>query len=410
MVAACINEAFPMSVSALETSHGRLPLAAAPAARGLGVEVASTFALAHPAWEALARTGCVTPYQQFGWVESYFRHVEAPEGAEPALVILRNAAAEPVMLLPLAVTPTRFGRVARFIGGKHANFHMPLLGADAGRLTAADIASALRQTARIAGIDLYHFMHQPLDWEGIKNPMALLGGQASPSAGYKTALEADGEAMLHARLSKDRRRKMRQKEAKLAAMGAVRYHKPASDDEARALLDRFLAQKAERFSTQGIDDPFAGPQVRAFLDEITTRRDAGGQPILRFHALMLDERPVAIFGGVDDGKRFSGVITAFDGDEEIARTTPGETLLMMMVKDCCARGLATFDLGVGEARYKMAICDATEPLIDTLVPVTVKGRLLAAGMGAGTLGKRIVKQTAVGRAALGFFRKMKARG
>lgn len=399
-----------MSVSVIETSPGRLPLDVAPASRGLGVEVITTFALAQPTWSMLAKTGCATPYQQFGWVESYFRHVEAPEGAEPALVILRNAASEPVLLLPLAVMPTRFGRVARFIGGKHANFHMPLIGADAGRLTAADLHSALKQAARIAGIDLYHLIHQPLEWEGTRNPMALLGGQDAPSAGYKTALQADGEAMLQARLSKDRRRKMRQKEAKLAAMGAVRYLKPASDAEARALLDWFLAQKAERFSTQGIDDPFAGRHVRAFLDDIATRRDADGQPILHFHALMLDDRPVAIFGGVDDGKRFSGVITAFDGDEEIARSTPGETLLMTMVKDCCARGLATFDLGVGEARYKMAICDASEPLLDSLVPVTLRGRLLASGMGAATLGKRIVKQTAMGRAALGFFRKMKARG
>ncbi len=384
----------------------RTPLAAR-SDLALGVEVLSSFEEAHALWDRLTIEGTVSAYQGFAWVESYFRHVEAAEGARAALIVLRDGSGEPLLLLPLAVHDTGSGRIARFIGGKHSNFHLPLIGRNAGRIDGKALRAALLDAGRSAGIDLYSFSNQPLEWEGTANPMALLGGLASPSAGYKLALEADGEAMLTARLSKDRRRKMRQKDTKLATLGTVTYRKAATDEEAMGILTAFFAQKAERFQDQGIDDPFASPAVRAFLSDMATRRDARGKPVLDLYALMLDERPVAIYGAVEDGIRYSGVVTAFDSDDAVARCTPGESLLMQMIRDCCARGLRTFDLGVGESRYKMVICDQTEPLIDTSLAVTLRGRLAALRESAFIVAKRLVKQSAPGQALIALVRKLK---
>lgn len=378
---------------------------AARADVALSVEVLSSFDEARGLWDRFTIEGTVSAYQRFDWVESYFRHVEASEGARPALIVLRDPAGEPVLLLPLALHDGRSGRVARFIGGKHSNFHLPLIGKGAARITASSLRAALLEAGRASGIDLYSFSNQPREWEGTANPMALLGGLASPSAGYKLALAADGEALLHGRLSKDRRRKMRQKETKLATMGAVAYRKAATDTEALAILDAFFQQKAGRFQDQGIDDPFASPAVRAFLSEMATRRDALGKPVLDLYALMLDTRPVAIYGAVEDGIRFSGVVTAFDSDDQVARCTPGESLLMQMIADCCSRGLRTFDLGVGESRYKMVICDQTEALIDTTIAVTLRGRMTAFRESAFVVAKRLVKQSAPGQALIAFVRR-----
>ena len=374
----------------------------------ISASVLHDFAAARTMWRELAATGVMTPYQGIDWIESYFRHVEARSGATPVLVVVRDGAGVQ-MVLPLAVCAQGPVRVARFIGGKHSNFNMPLLAPGAARLSAEDVRAALNAAGSEAGIDLYALLNQPLEWEGTANPMAGLGGHAAPSAGYKLALQADGEALLQGRLSKDARKKLRQKESKLAQLGSVSYRRATTSCEARAILDAFLTLKAARFQTQGIDDPFAGADVRAFLEEAVTSGLNDGHAVVELHALMLDERPVAIYGAVADSTRFCGLFTAFDADPEISRSSPGDILLMAIIRDCCARGLKTFDLGVGEARYKAQVCDQTEALLNSFVPVSLKGRIAAQAMSVVQDLKRWAKHSPQGQKLIGAIRKLKAR-
>lgn len=354
-----------------------------------------------------AAGGTVPLYQQAGFLLPYFRKVDKPRGARLAAILIRDAAGEARMLLPLAVCRTGAVTTAEFIGGKHSNFNMPLLRPGAQRISAAGLKQALADAGRKAGIDLYLLLNQPQEWEGVANPMASIGGQPSPSHGYKFALHGELESLLRERLSKDTRRKLRQKETKLAGLGALAYRKATTDAEALDLLDVFLKLKAARFQEQGIEDPFAGEAVRAFLSTIACGGD-GRRSVLEMHALTLDGRPIAIFGGIADARRFSGLVTAFDPETEIARCSPGEVLLTHLVGDCLARGLVTFDLGVGEARYKDQFCDQREALFDTIVPVTLMGRLAAGTKTAALTAKRWIKQAPGGRALIAGLRKLKA--
>jgi CelD/BcsL family acetyltransferase involved in cellulose biosynthesis len=63
------------------------------------------------------------------------------------------------------------------------------------------------------------------------------------------------------------------------------------------------------------------------------------------------------------------------------------------MRDLVARGFAYFDLGVGEARYKEAVCDETIALYDLVIPVTARGALAAPLLRIFLDGKRHVKQT-----------------
>lgn len=390
----------PMSAA---TFHDAAPLPHTAGATGIIVEIARSPAALRAVWDSLSANGTVSPYQSIRWVEAYLKHVNAPADEDGAILTLRNPAGTILMVLPLALS-TRGGlRVARFIGGKHANFNLPLFSGAADALTRDEIVRALREAGREHGIDLFQFINQPLDWEGRANPLARIGGQPSPSAGYKFSLGSNAEEILHARFSKDTRKKLRQKEAKLQQVAVIRYHRPAPGAEALAILDSFLALKAARFKDQGISDPFATEDVRAFLEAVT--RDG----TLEFHALMVNDSPAAIYAGVADAKRFSGVVTAFDPAPEISRASPGEILLVHMIRNLCARGFSTFDLGVGEAHYKSKICDQTEPLIDSCVPVSIKGRLAAFALSAGGQAKRWLKQSPQGQRLIGAIRKMKAR-
>jgi CelD/BcsL family acetyltransferase involved in cellulose biosynthesis len=62
---------------------------------------------------------------------------------------------------------------------------------------------------------------------------------------------------------------------------------------------------------------------------------------------------------------------------ELAHESPGQLLLFNLVRMCCERRLATFDLGVGEATFKQLFCDEPEPLFDSFLPLTPLGSLAA---------------------------------
>jgi len=75
-----------------------------------------------------------------------------------------------------------------------------------------------------------------------------------------------------------------------------------------------------------------------------------------------------------------------------ATESPGEQLIIRLVRACCERGLETFDLGIGEAHYKTLFCADAEPLFDSYLPLSPAGRVLATVFAMAASFKRAIKQ------------------
>ena len=56
-----------------------------------------------------------------------------------------------------------------------------------------------------------------------------------------------------------------------------------------------------------------------------------------------------------------------------------------------ALGYRALDLGIGSDDYKRMFCKDDEPIFDSFVPLTSRGRLAAAAMAAVNRGKHVVK-------------------
>jgi CelD/BcsL family acetyltransferase involved in cellulose biosynthesis len=386
--------------------------ALAPSARAEGTlsfEIADEIGAWEGLWRELEARGTASPYQRFDWVKAYLDAHRDVAAFEACIILFRDAGGQPVLLLPLGIRRTAAGRIADIVGDKHANFHAPLMRTGALRaIPAGDMRALLVDAGRRLGIDGYAFTNLPVAWQGEPNPLAA-GGRPSPSNGYKLTLDADPEATLARALSKDTRKKLRRKEKALSEIGPVAYRIAASDAEADAMLDAFLRLKRERFRELGISNPFDEPETERFLRAAARAGLDPAAPALELHALAVGERFVAVFGAASDATRCSGMMIAFDPEPAIARCSPGDLLLTHVLRAQCAAGRATFDLGVGEARYKSSLCDEVETLVDVSIPVSWRGRLhaaAAAGLGGA---KRRVKQTPwLWRAVLAA-RKLKAR-
>ena len=384
-------------------------LAAPRAGPALRLDVVSDVRALEEIWRELETAGVASPYQRFDWVTAYVASRREMAGFNARFVVIRDRTGEPLMLLPLEIRRGAVGRIADVVGAKHANFHAPLLRAGAARqLGPAEMRAVLIDAGRQIGLDAYAFTNLPVAWRGEPNPLAI-GGRPSPSNGYKLTLAADAEATLGRAFSKDTRKKLRRKEKALTEIGPVAHRVARSPGEADAMLDTFLHLKRARFRELGIANPFEEPETERFLRAASRAGLGRGSPALELHALAVGERLVAVFGAATDPTRCSGMMIAFDPEPAVARTSPGDLLLTHVVRAQCLAGRETFDLGVGEARYKSSLCDETEELVDVSLPVTWRGRLHAAAAGAYRTAKHRVKQTPWMWRAVAAARRLKAR-
>ena len=112
-------------------------------------------------------------------------------------------------------------------------------------------------------------------------------------------------------------------------------------------------------------------------------------------------------GGIVGGGHFAMFNSIIQG--RFAVESPGEQLILKLVRSCCDRGLDTFDLGIGEARYKNLLCGDAEPLFDSYLPLSPAGRIFAFSLAIGASIKRAIKQRPALWAAVGALRRMRAR-
>jgi CelD/BcsL family acetyltransferase involved in cellulose biosynthesis len=347
------------------------------------------------AWAMLEASAPASPYQTRAFLLPWLDTLGRASAQRPLFSIAYDARGEALGLLPLAIMNRGPLRLAEFCGGKDANFAFALIRA-AAPLAAADLRHWLQETARLSPerIDLFALVNQPRAWNGVANPLRALGGQDSPAHGHATRLDRDPEAFLKARLSADARKKLRVKERHLAAMGRVAYVQARDVAAARAILATFREQKARRLRDMGVKNVFAEPGAYEFLERTACDFSHIGAGGIELHALMLDARIIAVYGGATHQGRFCGMFNSMEFDPAIARHSPGELLLSRLLVEKCRAGVTAFDLGVGEARYKTTWCETTEPLFDLYVPATVLGAVLGLMKSAKRHVKRGVKQSA----------------
>lgn len=338
------------------------------------ITIETDIATLETAWRGFEAEALATPYQSYGWVSAYVATIGASAAMIFRYAVLRDEAGALCAILPLVITRRAGVRFAEIIGGKHANYHMGLYApAFAARFDTGLARTMLSEIgAAIGELDALVFVNQPLAWMGQPNPPALIASGPSPSRAYKLALiPGDGEATLRRSMSSHARKKLKNKRSRFADFGPSAVTRARGTAEIARVIDLFLAQKAERFRLMGIPDPFAPNAIRRFL----VAGAQGEQPALEVYSLDLNENCVATYVGAVQGSRFSGMATAFDMTSETVKTSPGELLLAELIRLKCSEGYESFDLGVGEARYKTSFCDDHDDLVDSFLPLTLKGRL-----------------------------------
>lgn len=358
------------------------------------IEVIEDLAAAERFWRQLEPSAVATGFQRFAWTESWYRHVAAPAGEKPLIVVGLDDAGMAMFLWPFTHRPSSWISIARFFGGSHSNMNMGLWRPDiTSAITADDVMGILADVAARAGVDMFHLVNQPQRSRGHANPFARLPRQPSPDDVYLVDFEGGtGEQEIARILSSSMRGRLRTKERKLQKLDGYRYFRAADEAEVDRVLTAFLAQKAIHFAAQGIPNVFAEPGIAEFIRFCCRDGLGQGAPLFELHAIEGGGEILAILGGIADRWRFSSMFNSYTVSEH-GRWSPGLILLTHLVPDCADRGIPSFDLGAGHASYKDFFCNDREYLFDSVIPCTARGRVAAAALGSARAMKRKIKST-----------------
>ena len=361
------------------------------AAKKFTLHVACDVEEAAPFWDALAATDEGSVYQSRRFLGPWIRHVAPGLGIKPRLGLVSDGDGRPVALLPFGLVRRGPLHAITYLGGRDSNLNMPLIARGA-VLSIEEMHHLLRLFASSIRprADVFILTNNVQRWNNVTNPLAFPGSSPSPSNAFAATIGHDASAFLAARESRDAQKKLRNKMARLTKLGPVGFGR-ASAGDAPGLIEMLLAQKHAQLVERGVDPGFEKKTAVSFLAELAVQPAAS--PALDVYVLRVGDAPIALFAGLPDQTHWHGLTTSYTNDPVIARSSPGDLLLRHIVGDLVQRGIVTFDLGVGEARYKGLFCDETLELVDTIYAITPLGRLYAAGESLRLGAKRRIKQT-----------------
>ena len=218
--------------------------------------------------------------------------------------------------------------------------------------------------------------------------MALLPHQAS--ANDCPLMKIVPEEPPTARISSSFRRRLKGKERKLQALAGYRSHVATADADVKRLLDWFFVIKPQRMAEQKLPNVFADPGVEEFIRGACMAQLAGGGRAIDIHALECDDEVIAIFAGVNDGHRFSMMFNTYTMSAN-SKYSPGLILMRDIVDHYAGHGYRALDLGIGSDDYKRLFCKDDEPIFDSFIPLSLRGKLAAAAMSGVNRAKHLVK-------------------
>src|SRR5882724_5665156 len=362
------------------------------ASRIASVDILHDLVHAEAIWRGLEdRQQFSTPYQRFDFLGSWQRQVGAREGLIPFIVIAYDAERRPLLLLPLTLAHRHGVRTAYFMGGKHATYNMALWDRDfAADATAADLDALISAIRERSEADVLVFAQQPMRWRDLPNPMTLLPNQASVNDCPLMTIVPEEPPTT--RISSSFRRRLKGKERKLQTLSGYRYHVATADTEIKRVLDAFFRIKPLRMAEQKLPNVFAEPGVEDFIRGACMAQLGSGGRVIDLHVLECDDEVIAIFAGVADGHRFSMMFNTYTMSDN-SRYSPGLILIRNIVDHYTERGYRALDLGIGSHEYKRLFCKSDEPIFDSFIPLSLRGKVAASAMSGVNRAKHLVKQT-----------------
>ena len=340
-------------------------------------------------WNAFAPGDCHGVAQSRHWVECWADKVN------PQIycgVIFEDDA--PILLLPLELVSEKTCRVARFVGGSHANANFPMLRKDRAGAVTAELADALFKALLLAvpKLDAVILARQQPYISGIANPFAALPSQPSPNLALSFAMEPNFEHLIKHRSGARKLKKMRQQARRMDERGGWECAVAQDEADVAKMLEVYFVMKAKRFEEFGLKNTFELQEIKDFFKALFGKGAADLNAPFRLDALRVGGDILAVAGS---SVRHGTNIVEFGAVRAHEPTlSPGDFLFHQMIKRACEDGMQAFDFGVGDEPYKRAWCDAETQHFEIVKGIGARGLAYAQLYTLANKAKRGIKRNA----------------
>jgi CelD/BcsL family acetyltransferase involved in cellulose biosynthesis len=321
----------------------------------------------------VATTGFQTP----AWTGAVLETLAGPERARPALVGLEavgHGAPVPAspLLFPFVVQSERGSRVARFADFGTTDYNAPLgtcphgFGPqDVARDAATARAMVIALRSALPDADVLRLDRMPT---AAGNPLAA-HDLAHPARhdGHRLTLTGSVEEMLRSR-GKKYRKEVERSYRVLEQAGAWTFARAQTADEIATAYAALERQQAERHAGSGERYALARPHVSAFYRRLL---DDPGSPACIF-TLAVGGAPVAVLMGIVHGPVFT-LLRIANGGPAWRHVSPGRLVVVEAMRYFAARGVTTFDMGIGDYAFKRGFGCEPVPLVELVVPLNLRG-------------------------------------
>jgi CelD/BcsL family acetyltransferase involved in cellulose biosynthesis len=344
-------------------------------------------------WRALEADNNLSLHQSYDWCRAW-----AETRACKLLIVEGFSGGKTHLILPLEIMRHGPVRTACFLATPFSNINTGLYSEEFRFLAAPPrlrqaFEQARTQFARY--FDLFLLEKVALDWRGETNSFADLPSVLNQNAAFQLELFESFERTLAQVNAKRRRKKFRNSERRIEALGGYEHVVADRPEEGLELLETFFQQKATRFDAMGLPDVFRNEETRNFFRALVAVENTAEAYPLQLHAVRLKgehEGHIVAIAGLS--RKGDHVICQFGSiDESIAAdASPGEFLFYLAIRKLCGEGVRLFDFGIGDQAYKRSWCTIETPQHDLLWPTTVAGSMAAALHRAKSGAKRLIKQ------------------
>ncbi|HVY18744.1 MAG TPA: GNAT family N-acetyltransferase [Bauldia sp.] len=361
---------------------------------GVAVSVHRDLPEVSDVWRAFQQGADCTAFQTFEWHEAWHRHIGAPAGVTPAIVVGR-VRGRVAFILPFALEATRFARRLVWHASDLCDYNAPLLAPDFAEMVGdfpSVFSSILRQIGEETPFDAVLLSKMPDTVGRQKNPFLAMPTSLNPSGAYRATLGTDWDKYYAEKRPSLKRKRDRNKRKRLADFGPVSFTTPVDDRDRAANLDVLLEQKGKAFASMGVNNFLARPEVRAFFADLTL--SPATRDMIHLSHLDVGSQMMATNLGLVFGGRYYHVLASYDAGPA-SKFGPGAVHLLELIAYAIRNRLEVFDFTIGDERYKREWSDIEVALHDYRAAVTLRGYLLGLPGLAVSEAKRLIKQNRV---------------
>lgn len=337
------------------------------------VEVFSGDALAAARWPSVTdvRDFRMYVFQSREFLDVWLNTIGKAARIEPCLVAVSEPDGRPVLFLPLAIE-TKFNvRLLRFIDCGVADYNAPVVAADRSLSRQEFTALWGKILSLLPAFDVVDLKKIASNVAGVVSPLSYLPCTPFAESGHLMSLAqlragADGRRPV-ARW----RRKLAHYAERLSEGSELRFVVNPTGAELGAVTERLFALKRQRYLSTAASDFLAEPGVEHFYREMMRPERLG--TLGHLSALTVDGAVASAHLGFIAPGRFNYILPAYD--DAFRRHRVGHLLLQHLIDQSAAQGFDTFDLGVGDNRYKNTWATHRLALGSHERAVTTAGRL-----------------------------------